>query len=122
MLAAQVDNGEVHVREVPDPVPAANEAVVKMTAAGVCHSDLHIARSDWFDMPMAIPIGHEGIGVVEALGPGADQFVAVGDRVILGLGGAGGGYWCGACRYCQIGYPRHCTQTRPLIGTLGEYL
>ncbi len=122
MLAAQVENGAVHVREVPDPVPGPNEAVVKMTTAGVCHSDLHIARSDWFDMPMAIPIGHEGIGVVQALGPGAEQFVAEGDRVILGLGGAGGGYWCGACRYCLAGYPRHCTQTRPLMGTFGEYL
>jgi propanol-preferring alcohol dehydrogenase len=123
MQAAQVEDGKVEIRDVPTPQPGPIEALVKMTTAGVCHSDLHLARSDWFEIPgVAIPLGHEGIGVVQAVGPGAEQFVAVGDRVILGLGGMGGGYWCGACRYCLSGTPRHCTQTRPLMGTFGEYL
>jgi propanol-preferring alcohol dehydrogenase len=68
------------------------------------------------------PLGHEGIGVVEAVGPGAEQFVAVGDRVILGLGGAGGAYWCGACRQCLAGEPRLCKQAKALMGTFAEYL
>jgi propanol-preferring alcohol dehydrogenase len=123
MRAAQVQDGKLEVREVETPRPGPTEALVKMSTAGVCHSDLHLARSDWFEIPgLAMPLGHEGIGVVEALGPGAEQYVAEGDRVILGLGGMGGGYWCGACRYCLAGFPRHCTQTRPLMGTFGEYL
>jgi alcohol dehydrogenase, propanol-preferring len=123
MQAAQVQDGKIDIRDVPTPQPGPNEALVKMSTAGVCHSDLHLARGDWFEIPGAtIPLGHEGIGLVEALGPGADQFVTVGDRVILGLGGMGGGYWCGACRYCLSGTPRHCSQSRPLMGTFGEYL
>jgi propanol-preferring alcohol dehydrogenase len=66
-------------------------------------------------------IGHEAIGVVESLGAGAERFVRVGDRVILGLGGAGGGYWCGACEYCLKGEPRHCPETKGIIGTFAEY-
>ena len=54
-------------------------------------------------------------------GPGADRFVQVGDRVILGLGGSGGGYWCGACRFCLSGQPRHCAESKGIIGTFAEY-
>jgi propanol-preferring alcohol dehydrogenase len=57
---------------------------------------------------------------VQALGPGADRFVEVGDRVILGLGGTGGGYWCGACEYCMRGEPRHCAETQGIMGTFAE--
>jgi propanol-preferring alcohol dehydrogenase len=91
-----------------------------MTSAGVCHSDLHIVRGDWAGIPRNMPLGHEGIGIVEALGPGADRYVSVGDRVILGLGGTGGGYWCGACEYCMRGEPRHCAQTRGIMGTFSQ--
>lgn len=63
----------------------------------------------------------EAIGIVEALGPGAERFASVGDRVILGLGGTGGGYWCGACEYCLSGRPRHCTESKGIIGTFAEY-
>jgi alcohol dehydrogenase, propanol-preferring len=48
--------------------------------------------------------------------------VAVGDRVILGLGGAGGAFWCGSCRYCINGHPRLCEKTQALMGTFAEYL
>ena len=93
MKAARLEAGALHIRDVPIPDPGTDEALVKLSAAGVCHSDLHLARGDWVGIPEIGTIGHEGIGIVEALGPGADRFVAIGDRVILGLGGAGGGYW-----------------------------
>jgi propanol-preferring alcohol dehydrogenase len=67
-------------------------------------------------------MGHEGIGIVEELGPGAEKFIQKGDRVILGLGGSGGGYWCGACEYCLSGRPRLCKQTKGIIGAYAEYI
>jgi propanol-preferring alcohol dehydrogenase len=118
MKAAMVEEGSVQVRDVPAPVPGDEEALVRISAAGVCHSDLHMVR--WRN-PDAMPIGHEAIGVVEALGPGAERAVQVGDRVILGLGGMGG-YWCGACEYCLRGLPRHCPQGKRIAGTFAEYI
>lgn len=120
MKAARIEDGELQILDLPTPEPGPDEARVRISASGVCHSDLHIARGDWFGLPGSGSLGHEAIGVVEALGPGADRFVAVGDRVILGLGGAGGGYWCGACEYCLKGQPRHCAQTKPIMGTFAE--
>jgi propanol-preferring alcohol dehydrogenase len=110
------------VRDVPVPEPGHDEALIRISAAGVCHSDLHLARGDWFGVPTSGLLGHEAIGVVEALGPGADRFVSVGDRVILGLGGTGGGYWCGACEYCLSGQPRHCAQSKGIMGVFAEYI
>jgi propanol-preferring alcohol dehydrogenase len=65
-------------------------------------------------------LGHEAIGIAEDLGPGADRFVKVGDRVIVGLGGSGGGFWCGACEFCLRGQPRLCAQTQNVMGTFAE--
>jgi alcohol dehydrogenase, propanol-preferring len=121
MKAARLVDGELTIQDLPVPEPQLEEALVRITASGVCHSDLHLARGDWHGVPRTGSIGHEAIGIVEALGPGADRFVDVGDRVILGLGGAGGGYWCGACKYCLGGSPRHCTQSKPIMGTFAEY-
>jgi propanol-preferring alcohol dehydrogenase len=119
MKAARLEEGGLFIRDVPVPEPGEEDALVRITAAGVCHSDLHLARGDWAGIrpPM---IGHEAIGVVEALGPRATQFAEVGDRVILGLGGTGGGYWCGACEYCLKGQPRHCAQSKGILGTFAE--
>ncbi len=121
MQAARLEDGELLIRDVPFPEPGPEEALIRISASGVCHSDLHIARGDWQGIPRSGTIGHEAIGVVEGLGPGADRFVQVGDRVILGLGGAGGGYWCGACEYCLKGQPRHCSETKGILGTFAEY-
>jgi propanol-preferring alcohol dehydrogenase len=120
MKAARVENGNLDIKEVPVPEPGERQALVHISTAGVCHSDLHLARGEWHDVrPEAI--GHEAIGVVEELGSGADAFVAVGDRVILGLGGAGGGYWCGRCEYCLRGKPRHCSEAKGVLGTFAEH-
>src|SRR4051794_19555095 len=96
MKAARLEDGELHIRDVPIPEPGFEEALVHISAAGICHSDLHIAKSDWYGIGGSGVLGHEAIGIVEALGPGADAYVSVGDRVILGLGGAGGGALGGA--------------------------
>jgi propanol-preferring alcohol dehydrogenase len=121
MKAARLEDGTLHIRDVPVPVPGEEEALIRISAAGVCHSDLHLARGDWRGVPRSGVIGHEAIGVVHALGPGAERFVHEGDRVILGLGGTGGGYWCGACEYCLRGQPRHCSESKGILGTFAEY-
>ena len=120
MKAIVVEDGGVRVGDLDVPEPTAGQALVRITTAGVCHSDLHLAKGDW--MGVSTPqLGHEAIGVVEALGPGAEADVAVGQRVILGLGGAGGAFWCGACEYCLGGRPRHCAQAGTVMGTFAEH-
>jgi propanol-preferring alcohol dehydrogenase len=120
MKVARVEDGALQIRDAPMPDPAPDEALIRISSSGVCHSDLHLARGDWAGIRPA-EIGHEAIGVVEALGPGAERFTHVGERVILGLGGSGGGYWCGACEYCLSGRPRLCAQTKGILGTFAEY-
>ncbi len=120
MKAARLEGGKLEIQDLPAPVPGHEEALVKISSAGVCHSDLHIVRGDWAGVPDTMPIGHEAIGIVQALGPGAERYSEVGDRVILGLGGTGGGYWCGACEYCLRGDTRHCAQTQGIMGTFAE--
>jgi propanol-preferring alcohol dehydrogenase len=109
------------IKDLPIPEPGHEEALIRISASGVCHSDLHLARGDWLGVPRTGNVGHEAIGIVEGLGPGADRYAQVGDRVILGLGGTGGGYWCGACEYCLSGQPRHCKESKGIIGTFAEY-
>ena len=69
------------MREWPVPTPAAGQIVVKTEACGVCHTDLHGANGDWPVRP-ALPFipGHEGIGLVTAVGAGV-TLVREGDRV-----------------------------------------
>ncbi len=112
--------GSLQISDLADPQPGDGEALISVRSAGVCHSDLHLARGDWRGLGGSGLLGHEAIGVVEALGPGADRFTAVGDRVVLGLGGTGGGFWCGACEYCLAGHPRHCAQSKGIMGTFAE--
>ncbi len=119
MQAAQVVDNVLTVIDTADPIPGPDEALVRLSASGVCHSDLHLARGDWMGVPRGGGLGHEGIGIVEALGPGAERFTSVGSRVILGLGGMGG-YWCGTCDYCMSGRPRLCPSGRPTMGTFAE--
>ncbi len=124
MKAAILDKGKVIIRDVPKPSPGYEEALIRISVTGVCHSDVHLVKGDWPRLvpPFPIPMGHEGIGIVEELGTGAGKFIREGDRVILGLGGTGGGYWCGACEYCLAGKPRLCKEAKVVIGTYAEYI
>ncbi len=122
MRTARLEDGELRIMERPDPEPGYEEAVVRITAAGVCHSDVHLLKGDWTGVARSGPFGHEGVGIVEALGPGAERYAALGDRVIVGLGGSGGGYWCGACEHCLGGKPRLCRQGKGILGTYSEQL
>jgi S-(hydroxymethyl)glutathione dehydrogenase/alcohol dehydrogenase len=81
--------------------PRANEVRIRFHAAGMCHSDDHIQKGD---ARMRFPVvgGHEGAGVVEAVGAGVTR-VAVGDHVVCSFIPA-----CGACRYCSTGRQNLC--------------
>ncbi|MEL6980930.1 MAG: zinc-binding dehydrogenase [Actinomycetota bacterium] len=119
MQAARINEGQLSITDVEVPTPEPEHARVRITAAGVCHSDLHLARGEWHGVNVT-SCGHEAIGIVEELGQGAERFVSVGDRVILGLGGTGGGYWCGACIHCLGGEPRLCAEGKGIMGTFAE--
>ena len=114
--------GTLTVKEVPKPTPGHEEALVKITTSGICHSDLHMVKKHWGFTNPPVPMGHEGIGIVEELGPGAEVYVQKGDRVILGLGSSGGRYWCGACEYCLSGNTMFCNRVKNLLGTYAEYI
>ncbi len=76
--------------------PREGEARVRLLASGVCHSDLHVRDGDW-PRPLPIAMGHEGAGVVEAVGPGV-RTLSIGQPVALS--------WlvpCGICRSCRAG-------------------
>ena len=121
MRAAIVEEiGRISINDVPKPTPGHEEVLVKMSTVGVFHSDLHVVKNDWVKVPTPFPLGHEAIGIVEELGPGSEDFVKVGDRVILGLGGWGK-YWCGACENCLAGKPMLCVRRKGLQGVFAEY-
>jgi Zn-dependent alcohol dehydrogenase len=93
--------------------PRTGEIAVRIEAAGVCHSDFHYMTGD-IACPLPIVLGHEGAGIVEAVGPGATGRVAVGDRVAL--------LWrprCGSCAACVSGNPVLCQFGRVLATTGG---
>jgi S-(hydroxymethyl)mycothiol dehydrogenase len=93
--------GRFGVAEIELDEPGPGEALVRIEASGVCHSDLHVVETGWAH-PLPALLGHEGAGVVEAVGEGVEH-VSAGDRVVLG--------WrtpCGRCRWCRRGAPRLC--------------
>jgi propanol-preferring alcohol dehydrogenase len=94
----------LEIREMPIPEPGPSQVLVRMQASGICHTDIHAARGDWpvKPNPPFVP-GHEGIGIVERVGPGA-AVRGIGDRVAIAwLGSA-----CGRCRYCVSGRETLC--------------
>jgi propanol-preferring alcohol dehydrogenase len=89
--------------ELPTPSPSAGQVLVKVTACGVCRTDLHVVDGDLKDPKLPVIPGHEIVGRVCGLGAGVAQF-RIGERVgIPWLG-----YTCGTCRYCQTGRENLC--------------
>src|SRR3954467_8712231 len=98
--------GDVRIEERPDPEPvAADDAVVRVEATGVCGSDLHIYHGRVQIEPGFI-IGHEYVGTVEAVGDAVTS-VAAGDRVLGCFQVA-----CGTCFFCRHGNFHKCDGSR----------
>lgn len=91
-----------------DP-PGPGEVLVRMAASGVCHSDLHVVDGEW-ERPAPVAMGHEGAGVVEAVGPGVGGRPGdprVGDLVVLAWTAP-----CRSCPACRRGEPHLCADPR----------
>jgi S-(hydroxymethyl)glutathione dehydrogenase/alcohol dehydrogenase len=97
--------GRLSVEELELEAPRAREVLVRLGASGVCHSDLHVVDGEW-PRPTPVVMGHEGAGVVEAVGEDV-RSVSVGDHVVLSWFNA-----CGRCRHCVAGRAWACSGTR----------
>ncbi|WP_433189978.1 zinc-binding dehydrogenase [Actinoallomurus sp. CA-150999] len=98
------------VREIRTADPGPHEVVTRLTASGVCHTDLSVLNGG-LHAPVPAVLGHEGTGVVERVGS-AVRRIRPGDRVITSAAGA-----CGACFYCVRGEPQTCEQISTLVAT-----
>jgi alcohol dehydrogenase, propanol-preferring len=98
----------LRVEQLPIPEPTGAEIRVRVAGCGVCHTDLHVARSDRIRVVRPITLGHEIAGWIDATGPDAASEVGraklhVGDAVLVF-----GGWGCGACAECTSGEEQRC--------------
>ncbi len=115
---------------VPDPEPGPGQVLLKVTAGGVCHSDQFVMslpqeQLDAFGFTLPMTLGHEGAGVVAALGAGVTG-VSVGDSMAVY-----GPWGCGRCHMCAQGKENYCTEAARLgiqppglgsPGSMADYL
>ena len=99
-----VSKGKFELREKPKPtLMQERDAIVKVTLASICSSDLHIKHGS---VPRAVPgitVGHEMVGIVEEVGKAVTR-VKLGDRVTVNVE-----TFCGECFFCKKGYVNNCT-------------
>lgn len=116
VTAAVVDElgGPFRVEDLDLDEPGPGEALVRVVATGICHTD-EITRHGDLPMPFPSVLGHEGAGVVEAVGEGVTA-VRPGDHVVIG--------WpsCGSCRNCRDGEPRYCARLGEALAGGGRLL
>ncbi|MBI3803343.1 MAG: glutathione-dependent formaldehyde dehydrogenase [Nitrospirae bacterium] len=106
--------GDIRLEEVPDPrIEKPNDAVVRIIASAICGTDLHMIRGTLPGMKPGTILGHEGVGIIEALGPDVRNF-NIGDRVIIPST-----ICCGYCTYCRVGYTAQCDNANPNGPTAG---
>jgi threonine dehydrogenase-like Zn-dependent dehydrogenase len=102
------DVGNIRLEDVPEPkLEQTTDAIVRLTASAICGTDLHFVRGTVPGMRDGTILGHEGVGVVEAIGPDVRN-IAVGDRVVIPSTIA-----CGYCSYCRAGYYAQCDNANP---------
>ena len=100
--------GDIRLDEVAEPeIQQPTDAIVRITTSAICGTDLHFIRGTVPGMKQGTILGHEGVGVIEALGDDVRNF-SVGDRVVIPSTIA-----CGYCSYCRSGYYAQCDNMNP---------
>ena len=99
---ARKPGAPVSIEEFVIDDPGQNEILVRILASGVCHTDLGVKMGAYGSEGYPFLLGHEGAGVIEAVGPGVTTH-SVGDHVILAWRAP-----CGKCRFCRKGKPNFC--------------
>ncbi len=102
-----IDSHPIVLRARPAPEPAPGEVRLRVSVCGVCRTDLHLAEGDLAPRRAGVTPGHEVVGVVDALGPGASRF-ELGERI----GVAWLRHTCGVCRFCRRGDENLCVAPR----------
>ena len=102
------EESPLSIEECALPVPQPGQVRLRVLTCGVCHTDLHTVEGDIHPPSLPLTPGHQVVGVVEALGPGAGAHAAIGQRV--------GVPWlysaCGVCEFCLRGEENLCKQAR----------
>ena len=100
---APIESRPLRVVEVPEPEPGPGEVRVRVSVCGICRTDLHVIEGDLEPKQLPLIPGHQVVGVVDALGEGAQRF-APGDRVGIAWLRA----TCGTCALCRSGRENLC--------------
>lgn len=111
-------NSPLKIEELELSEPGPGEVLVKVMASGVCHSDWHVVKGEWTHHQLPSVLGHEGAGIIEAVGPQVTNLQR-GDHVILSWKTS-----CGLCEMCQKGWPNLCDNSpapraKPKVRTSG---
>ena len=102
------DVGDIRLDDVPEPViKEPGDAIVRITVSAICGTDLHFVRGTFSNMEKGTILGHEAVGVVEAIGSEVRN-LSVGDRVVIPSTIA-----CGYCSYCRSGHYSQCDNANP---------
>lgn len=106
--------GQIDLEEVPDArIEHPGDAVVRLTMSAICGTDLHMVRGTMPGMVPGTVLGHENVGVVEAVGDNVRAFVP-GDRVVIPST-----ICCGTCVYCRAGSTSQCDNANPNVPDAG---
>jgi threonine dehydrogenase-like Zn-dependent dehydrogenase len=102
------DVGDIRLDDVEDPgIQEPTDAIVRLTSSAICGTDLHMVRGTMAGMVPGTILGHEGVGVVEEVGPQVRN-LNVGDRVVIpSVVG------CGYCMFCRRGFYAQCDNANP---------
>jgi alcohol dehydrogenase, propanol-preferring len=104
---APIDSSPLALRDLPDPEPGPGEVRVRVRACALCRTDLHVIEGDLPPRRLPLVPGHQVVGLVDRLGPGASRF-RVGERI----GIAWLRHTCGRCRFCLSGRENLCASSR----------
>src|SRR2546426_5682593 len=120
IVKTRVGEGQVELKNWPEPSPAVDEVKLRIAYAGICGTDIHIIKNEWPCKPPVV-LGHEFCGTVIEIGQGIRNYKP-GDRVVA----SNPAQTCGICYYCRAGNPFMCGKKISagfmIDGAFAEYL